>query len=421
MQNNKRYLITDKGARIFGLSAFCLCVLIQIGYIIAFWGMPPLSDCGTHYMLANYVVQHGEWYPAQKDIYHVYILAPTLINYYALQLRIFGSLDYNSLINLIIATVITYQIWILGVKVFGKRTAWLAVGCWSLLYSTWTSVVPAATELPFLVCALGGVCLCLKRQWWAVILAGIALSLANTVRPLVIVFIPLAIALMYKSRYNVWRYITSAVAFIAVMMIVGMAVYAKIGYFVPQSTTGGLNLALSANSRSTGNYAAYYNDPENEMYIEDMDKRTFAEKDSIWKARSIQWIKQNPGRYAELYLFKIIGLYSHDTVFDGSLYEDVIGFSQAQYRGVSYSSIFAKKILKSLWYYLMLIACLATVIARRRELWSMKGMVLSVTVLGTAATCLFSTMTRYHYPLLFPVILWAAYGISLLSKRRAKQ
>lgn len=417
MQKEKRYLISDRAAKNFGLAAFTICLLIQVAYIIAWWGTPPLSDCGTHFMLADYCVQHGEWYPAQKDIYHVYILAPTLINYYALQLRMFGSLDYNSLINLVIACVITYEIWLLTLKLFSRRTAWLAVGVWSLLYSTWTSVVPAATELPFLVLALGGVCLSFSRKWVAVVLAGIAIALANTVRPLVVVFIPLAVAIMYKSHYSLMRYVTAGLACAATVLIVGMAVYAKIGYFVPQSSTGGLNLALTANSSATGNYAAYYNDPENEMYIEDMQHRTFAEKDSIWKARSIEWIKEHPGRYARLYLKKLAGMYSHDAVFEGYLYEDAIGYSASVARGISYRDIMLQKMSKSVWYYCVLAMCLATLVSRRRELLGMKGMVLSVTVLGTAVTALFSTMTRYHYPLMFPVVIWAAYGISLLRKR----
>ncbi len=411
-------IISESMARYFGLGAFALCVVIQICYIISFWGMPPLSDCYTHFELADYCRQHGEWYPAQKDIYHIYILAPTLINYYLVQLRLFGSFDFNSIINLLMACVITYEIWYIGLKTFNRKTAWLAVGIWSLLYSTWTSVVPAATELPFLVLALGGVCLCYRRSWWAVILAGVFIALANTIRPLVVIFVPWAIAVMYVNRYNVMRYLTAALAALAVVVLVGTMVYAKIGYFVAQSSTGGLNLGLTANSAATGNNVVFYANPENEMYIDDFDERTFAEKDSIWKARAIEWIKENPGRYTKLYFFKLAALYSHDTGFDGYLYKNSMGYSSAKVQGLSYWPIFFKKVAKSIWYYLVLIGATVAIIVRRRDLLSMKGMVLTVTILGTAATALFSVMTRYHYPLMFPIVLWCGYGLTFLQKKR---
>ena len=55
-----------------------------------------------------------------------------------------------------------------------------------------------------------------------------------------------------------------------------------------------------------------FDDNTNIAYIPNRFSRTFAEKDSVYKARAIEWIKEHPFRYAALYLEKVGRLWSGD-------------------------------------------------------------------------------------------------------------
>ncbi len=392
-----------------------LCLLIQIFLIICFWDMEQISDCGQYYNYAYDCFQNGEFYPMHKHLYSPYLFAPGFVNFLVLQLNVFGTLKFNVVSNLLMSWGIAAELFYLGKKIFNERTAYLSLICYSCLYSTWMYILPMATEIPFLFLMLAALCLCLKNRPFYIILAGCCLALGNWIRPLAIIFIPSILMYMYTYRYSRKHYACLLISAMVCILVIGSYTYNKIGYFTFQSSTSGYNLLATANDMANGGFVTC-----KEHYLENKDKIPFSEKDSIWKSKATEWIKQHPDKYVKMYLFKIAGLYSHDAGIDGFIWKDLnkINYSHMQLEGKSYTSFFLIKALKSTVYYLIVLSFGVTIIKKRKEMFSRKGILLIILLLGTSVTCLFPVMTRYHYPFLWVIILWAAYGIASFMRKR---
>ena len=77
---------------------------------------------------------------------------------------------------------------------------------------------------------------------------------------------------------------------------------------------------------------------------------------------------------------------------------------------------------KSIVYYVILYLSIISLFKYRKEILSDKGYIILICILGTLATCIFSVSPRYHYPFLFALTIWAAYGIDkFLIKREAER
>ena len=63
-------------------------------------------------------------------------------------------------------------------------------------------------------------------------------------------------------------------------------------------------------------------------------------------------------------------------------------------------------------YYALVVLFFYTLYRKRKDILSQKGLFLLILLLGTAGTCLFTVEVRFHYPYLFCLVLWAAYGLS---------
>ena len=396
---------------------FGLWLIAQIIVVVWFWGVPQKSDQGVYMDIAKACFDKGEWYPLQSSVYASYIWTAGFINFLILQLKLFGTMNTNMIFNLIMNIGIAVEIFCLGKRFFSVRTANIAVILWCLLYSNLMIVAPAGTEIPFLFLALSAFCLCLfypKPLFMAI--AGVLFILANWVRPLAIIFIFTIIIYMLWKKYS-WKNFAALFVSIALsVFLIGKLTENKIGYFVFQSTTSGVNLIMTANDKAYGGVASsILKDSTSIAFIENADSLTFKEKDALWKARSIEWIKQNPGKYAKLYLLKLGGLYIEDSWPDRPIL-GLDGFvdSYVVEKKVSKSAFISQVIIrgvKSLAYFFALIMFIYSIIVYRKSLLTEKSIFLILLAAGTFSTCLFAVSPRYHYPFLFTIILFSAYGI----------
>ena len=182
-----------------------LWILIQVVLIIVFCNVDQRSDQGAYLDMANDYFSRGSWYPDIKELYSTYIWAPGLINMFIAELHIFGSLQANYFINLILNICILWNVWFLAKRFFSKRTAYIAVIMFCFTYSNIMAVLPAGTEIPFLALARSAFALCLSNKSIRnLIIAGILLALANWIRPLVITFIPVILLYTELSQVNIY-------------------------------------------------------------------------------------------------------------------------------------------------------------------------------------------------------------------------
>ena len=398
-----------------------LWIFIQLILIYVFYDTPQRSDQGVYLKIAQDCFDCGEWYPMRKHIYEAFIWAPGLINFFICQLKIFGTLKLNMFFNLLMNIAILYEVWWLAKRFFSIRTAYISVLCYCILYSNSMIVLPAGTEIPFLFLALTSFCLCLSNKYWKLVVAGILFALANWIRPLTIIFLPVALFYMFLKKYNWKSYPVLLIPFFSIIILIGTQTQSKIGYYVFQSSTSGVNLIMTANDKAYGGVAtSLMGDTTNTCYIRNAQAYTFAQKDSIWRQRAIKWIKENPGQFGKLYLMKLGGLYIEDSWPDRPILGGDGFIDKAAHNKVSKSSFISRIFsmgLKSLVYYVILFFFVYAIAKHIKELLSWKGFLLLILLLGTLSTCIFSVSPRYHYPFLFVIIIWAAYGIETsLSK-----
>lgn len=213
--------MNDNRLRRFAIGMSIVWIIVQIVMIAYFFNTEQRSDQGAYMAIARDCFENGEWYPMQKHVYSSYIWAPGLINYFILQLKIFGTLKLNMVFNLLMNVGILYEVYYLARRFFSVRTAYISVIVFCLLYSNYFVVLPAGTEIPFLFLSLTAFCLCLNtgRKVGLLVLAGVLFAVANWIRPLVIIFVPVAVLYMIVNRYRWQHYVSLLLPIVCIISI----------------------------------------------------------------------------------------------------------------------------------------------------------------------------------------------------------
>jgi 4-amino-4-deoxy-L-arabinose transferase-like glycosyltransferase len=391
-------------------------VIAQIVLIICFWGYPQTGDTGNYISMAQRCFNNGQWYPMGEDVYSVWLCAQGLINFLILQLRIFGTVNFNDVFNLFFNIAILLEVYYLGKKFFSMRTGLISVIIFCLFYSNLLIVLGAKTEIPFLFLCLSALCLVFSGKWKYIIAAALLFAIANWIRPLAIVYLFASAVYFIITKAKFYNYLALIIPYILVLFIIGTVTEKKIGYFVYQSSTAGYNLLMASHDNAKGGINHYIFDEGGVGFIQNMDSLTFAETDSIWLARSFKWIKEHPAKFISLFLKKIPTLYIHDAwPFSGYWWDESITENFSKKNDSISRDIFMKKIffqsLLSIPYYLAFLCFFYALWKNRREIFTVKSIFLVILITGTAITCLFPVGMRYHYPFIFTVIIYAAWGI----------
>lgn len=421
---------SQRYSRLIALSAFVLMIIIQLILAIRYAGTQQLSDYQTYMALARDCHDNGAWYPMAQNLYDPYIFAPGLVNYLILQLNIFGSFQVNPFINILLNIIVIRLVFSFARRFFSAHAAWWSVTLYCLMYSTWWSIVPAGTELPFLTLSLCGLWLVLRHNPWMALAAGICFALANWIRPLVMIYIFVGIVLVCITYRKSLRHIVVSIAgivvgFIITVFAIGTFSRQACGEFITKSSTGGINLIYTANDKAYGGVASsLLNDSTNTCFIDKAETLTYAQKDSIWKSRAIEWISDHPLQYAKLYVMKWPGIFVEDAWPDRAVLTGA-GMVDAYVHGhISFARFLPHAIglvAKSLVYYIVLFLFIASVIKYRRDILTPKGLWLLLWFGGVAGTCLLAVTPRYHYPFLFVMVMWSAYGLTRYCSNSVKK
>jgi len=396
-------------------------IIAQIVLIVCFWGYPHTADAGNYISMAQRCFNNEQWYPMAEDVYSLWFCAQGLINLLILQFRIFGTTDFNDVLNLFMNIAILFEIYYLGKKFFSKRTGLISVIIFCLFYSNLLIVIEPLTELPFLFLCLSALCLVFSGKWKYVIAAALLFALANWFRPLVIIFLFASVVYFFITKTKLYNYIALIIPYILVLFIIGTITEKKIGIFAYQSQTFGYNLLMTSHNNAKGNVDHHiFKEEDGVGFIKNRESLTFKETDSIWRERAFKWIKEHPIKYTALFFKKIPALYIHDAwPFSGYWFDETVSMNFFREENSATSrNIFIKKILFqslcSIPYYLTFLLFFYTLWINRKKLFSVKAIFLIIFVTGTIITCLFPVGMRYHYPFMFAVIIYAAYGIDTL-------
>lgn len=402
--------------RIFLVSLVTMCI-IQFFLMIKYWGCNQLSDPGNYVLQAQRCFDRGVWFPSYFDVQGeecIYISAQGFVNWLIVQLCLFGSTNFNYVLNFIMNICIVFFTIKIGEKFFNKNVGYIGASLYCLLYSNWFVILNAAAEVPFLFLCISAFIFCLKEKWGYVISGAICFGLANWMRPATMMFIvPLVIYFIIKKTHWI-NYIVLFATYAIVLYAYGTMAEKTCGHYLTNSVTSGANLIMSANDRAYGGVQTHlFNDPTSTLFIDNYKEIDVFARDSIYKERAVTWIKQHPTRYCLLYIKKIPAMFVEDSWADRAILGGAGSFANKLESGTIEDLVisFSDRIIKSIVYYLCVILAFITLWYKRKELLSTKGVIFLIAAFGIAGPCLFSIGPRYHYPFTFIVCLMAAYGL----------
>lgn len=419
--NLKDFCCSDDFLRKFSFVVICITVIAQLLVLAYHWGDTQYSDAGAYIKIAKECYTKGLWYPMSNNIYDSYIWSLGYINILILQLKLLGTIDFNPILNILFQLGILFNLYKIGVRLFSYRIAYISVVLYSCLYSNIMIVLPALTELPFLFIVLTSFNLCLHPTGCNLFIAGFLFTLANTIRPLVLLFIfAIIVYFVLFKPINLKGYFALILGVFLSVLTVSFWTKSNTGYYIYQASTSGYNMIMAANDKANGGVINVFSNSEDLGWIDNEDSLTYKEKDAIWKKRAIGWIIDNPVSYLGLYFKKLLFLWADDSWSDRYFIEKSTLGATLNKEGFSINLILEDilpRILKSLFYYFVLCLSLFSLVFHRRECLTPKGILLLLLLIGTAATCIFPSGFRYHHPYLFIIVLWASLGIDTLLKR----
>jgi len=383
---------------------------IQTGILCKYWDMPNHDDALKYETLAQECVNEGVWYPGIHNTNDSFIFGPAYINLLICIHYLFGAFFYIRFLNLALNMLIVIEIYILAKRLFGKETGYLSAIFYMLIFSNFYAPIAMLTDLPFTCLLLTAILLCTEEKIFPIITGGIFIALANWMRPLAVIFlIPIIIFLILKKRK--WTYFAALLLSLSItVFIIGTSSKSRTGNFIYQSVSGGFNLAMSCSDNANGlvnidiiNYDSVYAPIDSPEY-------TFTERDNLYKKNAIQWIKKNPEKYLAQLPYKLVMLYSEDTWSERV--KPNMGFSNVLAKIKGDKSALVKLgitvAIKSLMYYFILFFFCYYVWMNRKKLFKEKNLLLLIPLLGTAVNLIFVITTRYHYPYMFIITIYAA-------------
>jgi len=416
MARPKNSLVGSDRLRLAVCAVVILWVIAQVVHAAVYWGEPQYGDAMIYQRLAHECYDAGSWYPMAQQLYaEPYLFNPGYVNLLILCLHVVGSLTYMPLVNLALnIALLCICMHVVGALCNRKVAMWFAI-LYCILSSNVTIVSPTLSELWFSVCLYGSIALVCKR-WPVLILSGMLMVYANYIRPISALFmLPILLYVIYQ-RYS-WRYYAAYFAGMVVMVagIVGFNDRIN-GNPVMSASTMGVNLIMGANDHATGTVTDVFG-PGQPGYIENAETLTVFEKDSIWKARALEWISENPGKYLGSMPIKLARLWWADSYTDLPLK----GTSMSDTSAVSSGDVVRHALHVGVWsigYWLVWTLALIGLFRLRRQLFGYWGIFFIPVILASLMHMVMYGGMRYHYPYMPVLLMYAAIGIVMLRNRR---
>lgn len=400
----------------------CLWVCIQIILILVFGDHAQVPDARTYMHWAMKVYETKEIYPAVENIHDSFVHAPGMVNYLAIVYTIFGTFKIVLFINLLMNIAILCEVYYIAERFFNSKVACISVIIYCSILSSWFVPLHILSDHPSYFLFITGFLLSIQKKWYWITLAGIVYALGCTIRPTVLAFVIMTICYYIVKRRHFSHFLILLLSYNAVLFSIGKYNENKIGIYTNTSDMGGFALMHSANEKTTAAPdMTFTKDSTNSGYIANADQYTFAQKDSIWKSRAIQWIKDNPKRYISLApqrFFRSFALdyWSMEDVWEYDNYQKAI-HSENPSQALFLRHM--KQFALSIPYYIMILLFLLSIYWNRKDIFSEKGVLLIAPILYMGTTFFFIAEHRSHYSFLFPLVMWAAYGISSYSKNKS--
>ncbi len=391
-----------------------LWIVVQIVILVLGWNHTLQPDSVEYTTNAKFSFEHGVLYPSIYNLYDRFTHAPGLVNYLIVVYAVFGTFKAAMILNLLMNVAILYEVYYVAKFFFSQKVACVSVLLYCIIIVPLFVSLHILSDHPSYFLFLTGFCLSLQKKWYWVVLGGVCYALSYTIRPTVLAYLVASVVFLVASKRSYRYYLYLLVPYIGILFGIGKYFENKIGIYTNTSHISGYGMMHAANENTwAGPDMSFDGDPQNSGYIANADKLTFAEKDSIWKARAIQWVMDNPKRYALLAPQRFFRSYALDywslqDVFEDNQYGKVIHSSNPE---KALRNLRLKQMVVSMPYYVVLVLFVIALVRMRRSIFTNCGIILIITLFYTGTTFLLLAEHRGHYPFLFPMIIWAAYGL----------
>jgi len=393
--------------------SFCivLWIVLQVVVYCRFRDVAQTSDAGAYVSLARDCIAAGTWYPMPGHLFdYGYVFNPGYVNFIIACFRLFGSVESVGIVQILLNIICLCAIMHVTAKVSGNiLNAKIAAVCFCLLWSTVIFSTAHLTEVLFTTLLFLSFAL-LRPGSARLFAAGACMIAAEWVRPVIVVFLPSALIYLFLSKNHRWKSFFMLIAGMGVTwLLIATLALKTCGVTVTSSTTGGVNLIMSFNDDATGGYSDVVFREGKIGDIPDSLHYDCFQKDSAWKARSIEWIHANPGKAIALAPIKFYKLWKREPNLMSTLGETPSGL--AELSGAAELKAKLWKMCKALPYYAIILFGIYGIILKRKELRGVWGLCLLPLVLSSLMHMILVGNPRYHYPYMPAVIIFATVPI----------
>lgn len=412
MHKINREMRNDKFAMLAGITA-TIWIIIQVVLIILAWEHAMTPDEKVYTARALFAYNNNVLYPSLHNLYDMYTHAPGVVNLFVLVYALFGSFKPIMFVNILMNIVILYNIFYIAKTFFSNKVGYIAVIIYCTIVSTWFVPLHYLSDHPAYFLFITGFCLTLQKKWYWITLGGICYALSYTIRPTVLAYLVTSIVFLFISKRSWKYYLYLLIPYVGILYGIGKYFENEIGIYTNTSHITGYGMAHSANDETWAGPNMGFFHPGNSAYIENADKLTFAEKDSIWKEKAIQWVKNNPKRYAILAPQRFFRSYALDDWSTNDIFTvDAYGKAiKSENPSRALIILRVKQFIISIPYYIMLLLFVYSLYINRKDIFTKKGVILLISLFYTGTTFFLLAEHRTHYAFIFPLIIWAAYGV----------
>lgn len=411
--------------RVFTKLVVVLWILSQVIIVLTLNDMLQWPDSARTYIpQAIWHYQSGTFYPTEHNLYDNFIQAIGYINFLVLMLNLFGSFIVVMFSNVLMNIVVLFCIFYLAKRFFNETTAYISILLYCLLLSNVFIPIYIMSDLPSLFFSITGFTLVLNRRWYIVLMGALFLGICHTIRPYELAFVvPLLVYfLIHRERW--YRYLLLLLPYMGIICLTGLYCKSQTNEFVTCSTTNGfasIKIALGDGKCDAGN--GIFSNKSDHRYQGLPNTYTFAQKDSIWKERAKPGLKKNMVKHILYWPYRIIKFYEFDTFFIPS----TARFNKANISDEERRATFSHKMYQVGWlwnnlmYLTIFILFFCSLFVNRKAIISEKGLFLLSLLMMSFGFTLMIAEERYHYPCVFLLCIWAAYGVDTILKKRKEK
>jgi len=387
--------------------AFITWIFIQGIIILIFNNIEQTPDAYGYMNNALFCYENQCIAPSIRECFGLYVQAPGYTNYLLIIYSLFHSFKPIMWLNLLMNIFIIYEIYWLGTHLYTKKIGLCASILFALMVNNLFVPIQILSEQLFLFIGLSSFILVYKGSYRSIFIASILFAVGFTIKPLIYAYFIPAIVLLVTRKCNWKKYIVILLPYIVILQLYGYTIQSNTGVKVTSSTTGGFCLCMSAVS-PWADYTVFQKG--NFAYIENEHELNVVQKDSIRKEKAIKIILENPYKYITNCLKKPLLLFEADSWAIHWPFWDKLNnkLSEIENKNLSNYIRMTIKYLIKIPYSIVLLLFILSLFVKPNEIFSTKGIILLILLLGIGATCLFHVECRYHYPYMFVLCIWAA-------------